>query len=57
MGQRRQHLRFALEPGETFGIVGEVIGQDLEPTSRCRRASRARYTSPMPPAPSSAITS
>ena len=30
MIQRRQHVRFALEAGQTFGIARERVGQDLE---------------------------
>ena len=30
MVQRREHLRFAREPREPFGIVGEGVRQDLE---------------------------
>ena len=28
--QRRQHLRFALEPGEPVRVGGQRVGQDLE---------------------------
>ena len=30
MVQRREHLRFALKPGEAIGIAGERVGQDLQ---------------------------
>ena len=30
MVQRREHLRFAAEPREPIGIVGERVGQDLD---------------------------
>ena len=30
MIERRQHLRFALEPGQAVGIAGKAIGQHLD---------------------------
>ncbi len=46
-----EHLRFASEPRESVG------GSTLSATSRLSFVSCARYTSPMPPAPSGARTS
>ena len=40
-----------------FGIAGRRAGSTLIATSRPSRVSRARYTSPMPPAPSGATIS
>ena len=57
MVQRRQRLRLALEPRDPVGVAGKRYGQILSATSRSRRVSRARYTSPMPPAPRCAMTS
>ena len=52
MVERGEDLRFALEPREAIGIVGErQAGSTLIATSRFSFVSRARYTSPMPPAP------
>ena len=56
MIERRQHPRFALEPRQPIGIGGEGGGRTLMATSRPSLVSRARYTSPMPPTPSSACT-
>ena len=52
MVQRGEDLRFALEPREAIGIGGEDVGRTFSATSRFSFVSRARYTSPMPPAPS-----
>ena len=30
MVERGEHLRFALEPGESFGVAGEGVRQDLD---------------------------
>ena len=49
--QRRQDLRFALEPRHAVGVGREDVEETLIATSRLSRVSRARYTSPMPPAP------
>ena len=57
MIERREHFRFALEPRQPIAIVGDVAGRTLIATSRFSFESRARYTSPMPPAPSCSTTS
>ena len=42
MIERGQHLRFALEAREPFGIKGEAVGQDLErDVALERRVARA----------------
>ena len=43
--------RFLLESPEPIGIGGGGRGQNLIATSRRRRVSVARYTSPIPPTP------
>ena len=50
--QRGQHLRFALEPRQALGSAANASGRTLIATSRLSFVSRARYTSPIPPAPS-----
>ena len=52
MIERGQHLRFALESRHALGVAGEASGRTLSATSRFSLVSRARYTSPIPPAPS-----
>ena len=42
MIQRREQLRFALEPREALGIARERVGQILMATSRFSLVSRAR---------------
>jgi hypothetical protein len=44
--------RLPLEPLLPRGVGGHLFRQNLIATSRPSRVSRARYTSPMPPAPS-----
>ena len=51
MVERRKQLCFATKAREAIGIVGEGRKQTLIATSRCSVVSRARYTSPIPPAP------
>ena len=51
MIQRREHPGLALEAREPFGVRREGAGSTLIATSRPSLVSRARYTSPMPPAP------
>ena len=46
MIERRQNLRFAPEPRESFRVVREGVGQDFGATSRPSFVSVARYTSP-----------
>jgi hypothetical protein len=50
-------FRFALEPREPFGVARERLGRIFSATSRSSFVSRARYTSPMPPAPILAVIS
>src|SRR5438128_1233267 len=52
-----QELRFALKTGLARRVACEQVRQDLCATSRPSFASRAVYTSPMPPAPSGDATS
>ena len=52
--QRGEHPRLALEAGEPPGWLVNSGGRILMATSRASFVSRARYTSPMPPAPNSA---
>ena len=54
--QRREHPRLALEAREPIRVARECRGRILIATSRPSFASCARYTSPMPPAPSSACS-
>ena len=54
MGQRGDRLGLALEARERVGVGGQRAGRTLTATSRPSCASRARYTSPIPPAPSGA---
>ena len=56
MTERGQDLRFTREPRQPLRIAGDACGQDLSATSRFRRLSRARYTSPIPPSPSFSTT-
>ena len=51
MIQRGERLRFALEPREALRIVREGVGRILIATARSSFVSRARWTSPIPPAP------
>ena len=57
MIQRGEDFRFPLEPRQPVGIAGERLRQDFNATSRFNRVSRARYTSPIPPAPRGAMIS
>ena len=50
--QRRNAARFALEPLAATRIGRKAGGSTLMATVRSSRVSRARYTSPIPPAPS-----
>ena len=52
MIERRERLGFALKARHRSGSCANVSGRILIATSRSSRVSRARYTSPMPPAPS-----
>ncbi len=51
MIQRREDFGFTLEPRGALGVRGERLGQHLERNVPIQSVSRARYTSPMPPAP------
>jgi len=57
MAQSGDGPGFLLGPAEALRIGGKRRREDLDWTSRPRRASRARYTSPMPPAPIKATIS
>jgi hypothetical protein len=49
---RGRHPGFALDAHHVLSIVGQRRGEStLMATSRLSLGSRARYTSPMPPAP------
>ena len=52
MIERREDLRFAAKARQPVGIIGKRGQQHLIATSRFSWVSRARYTSPIPPAPS-----
>ena len=57
MIERGEDFGFALEAGEPIGVARERVGQDLDARPRASASCRgARYTSPMPPAPSWAVT-
>ena len=51
MVDRREELRLAFEPSQPLAVARSPSGRTLIATSRARRASCARYTSPIPPAP------
>jgi hypothetical protein len=57
MVERRQHFGFALKAREPFGITGDRRWQHLQRDLAFRLVSVARYTAPMPPSPSFAMTS
>ena len=57
MVQRREDFGLALEARERSGSCAKSSGRTLRATSRLSFVSRARYTSPMPPAPIGAMTS
>ena len=52
-----EQLGLALETGEALVVLRQFRGQGLIATSRSSFVSRARNTSPIPPAPSLALTS
>ena len=52
MVERGQDFGFTLEARQSVGVVREASGRTLMATARFRFVSVARYTSPMPPAPS-----
>jgi hypothetical protein len=51
-----QQPRLALEPRHVVGLFASASGTILIATCRLRRGSRARYTTPIPPRPSSRST-
>ena len=56
--ERSEHLGFAFEAGEAFGVAGERVRENLDGHLAPERGvSCARYTSPMPPAPSLPVIS
>ena len=57
MVQRREDLRLALEARQAVGSRANASGSILSATSRPSLVSRARHTSPMPPAPMTDCTS
>jgi hypothetical protein len=52
MIERRDAFGLALEALARIGVLGDLRRENLIATVRSSRVSRARYTSPMPPAPS-----
>ena len=56
MIQRREDFGFALEARDAVGVSAKTSRRTLMATSRPSRVSRARYTSPIPPAPSPRIS-
>ena len=57
MVERRERARLALESQDGVAIGGDARRQDLDRDVAAEALSRARYTSPIPPAPSSATIS
>ena len=57
MIQRGEDFGFAMEPCEPIVVSGERWRQDLDGDLRFSFVSVARYTSPMPPTPISAVIS
>ena len=53
MIERGQDLRFTTEAGDALGIVGEGVGKELQSDVAPELRVFARYTSPIPPLPSS----
>jgi hypothetical protein len=51
--ERGDGAGFLLEAAQAVASCEKDSGSSFNATSRPRRASRARYTSPLPPAPSS----
>ena len=50
---QRDDIGFAFEACAVFGILGQMRGEDFERVVARQPGWRARYTSPIPPAPSS----
>jgi len=57
MIQRGQRFRFALKARDPLGIGDEQLGQDLDRDIAIELRVAARYTSPIPPAPSATTIS
>lgn len=57
MVQCREHFGFALKRANRSASAANDSGRIFSATSRFRRVSRARYTSPIPPTPSNSRTS
>src|SRR2546426_10630719 len=57
MIEQRQELRFAFDRARRSGSDATDVSRTLMATSRQSFVSRARYTSPMPPAPRGAAIS
>jgi hypothetical protein len=55
--ERCQQAGFTLQARPPVRVEGEAFRSTFRATSRPRRVSRARYTSPMPPVPVSSSTS
>ena len=55
--ERRHGVRFPFEAAEPLGVGSNRVAQDLDCDVAAELGSRARYTSPIPPAPSSAMIS
>ena len=54
MVKRRRSLRLLLEAPQTLRVLGNERRQNFDRDPRFSAESRARYTSPIPPAPSGA---
>jgi hypothetical protein len=52
-----ERFGFAFEARQPFGVAGERLGQNLQRNGTIQHVSRARYTSPMAPAPILAMIS
>ena len=57
MIQRSQYFGFTLESATRSGVTLELLGQHLNRNITIELQSRARYTSPIPPFPSSPVIS
>ena len=57
MVERREDVRFALESRDALGISRKELRKNFDGDLAVQSRIRARYTSPMPPAPRAPITS
>ena len=57
MIERGEHVCLAHKASAALRVEGQVGGQQFQRDVPARRESRARYTSPIPPAPSEPTTS